>query len=205
MTWKLLLTFGLTTFTLNLIPGPAVMQVVGHSVSNGWLRAQASVFGILTGNFVYCAASALGLTAILLASHTVFNIIKYAGTAYLAWIALMLLMSKPSPVHQMREQHEAPAKLFVRSALLALSNPKSMLFFCAILPTFASDATSAPWTILLLGAVALGIEYCVLSTYCVGASVAGRSVHSLRFASATKYASGLMLLFAAIVVARTSI
>ncbi|WP_071769724.1 LysE family translocator [Burkholderia ubonensis] len=205
MDWKLLLTFSLTTFTLNMVPGPAVMQIVGHSITNGWLRAQASVLGILAGNFVYCAASALGLTATLLASHIVFNIIKYAGTAYLAWIALMLLFSKPKSPDQLHAEQASPLKLFTRSALLALSNPKSILFFCAILPTFTGDAPNIPRTILLLGAVALGIEYFVLSGYCFGASIARRSTNSARFALVTKYASGLMLLFAAIAVARTSI
>ncbi len=201
--WKLLVTFAATTFLLNLTPGPAVMHAIGQAMTNGWLRAQAGVFGILAGNLVYCAASALGLSAILFASPTAFDIVKYAGTAYLAWLALKILLSRGGAQALVQGRRESAAALFGRGALLALSNPKSMLFFCAILPTFAGNAHDIPKTIAWLGATALAIEYPVLLAYSVTASFARRWTSRPGFARGLSRVSGLMLLGAAVLVART--
>jgi hypothetical protein len=64
-----LVAFATTTFLMTITPGPAVMQVVGHSVSNGWQVSQASILGIFAANAIYCALSVLGLGAVILASQ----------------------------------------------------------------------------------------------------------------------------------------
>ncbi|WP_323123473.1 LysE family translocator [Burkholderia alba] len=205
MSWKLLASFAVMTFFLNLMPGPAVMQVVGQAMTNGWARAQAGIVGILAGNLLYCAVSALGLSAILFASPQLFAVVKYAGTAYLAWLAVKILFGRRGAAEIAAGQREPARRLFARGALLALSNPKSMLFFCAILPTFAGGTQHVTHAIALLGATAILIEYPVLLGYSMVASFASRLTDRPGFTRTVSYISGLMLLSAAIFVARMSI
>src|SRR5687767_9380997 len=82
------LAFAVTTLIMDLTPGPAVLKVVGDSMGNGWRPAQASVIGILAANAIYITAAALGLSGLFLAFPGLFDIVKWAGVSYLAWIGL---------------------------------------------------------------------------------------------------------------------
>jgi homoserine/homoserine lactone efflux protein len=171
-----LAAFVTTSTLLNITPGPAVMQVVGHSMVNGARSGQASIAGILSANAMYMALAALGLGALILAVPQLFEAIKWCGMAYLAWLGLKSLKGAwaghgagatatlPPP---------APAwSLYRQSFLLQGANPKSVVFFCALLPTFAGSADGAPMRIVMLGLLAIVIEYPVLLAYSLAASKA---------------------------------
>lgn len=204
---SLLLAFIGTNFLLNITPGPAVLQVVGHSVGNGWRRTQASILGILAANAMYCMMSALGLSALILAAPAMFDIIKWCGTAYLVWIGLrMLISSLQAGAMDIGTHKPAPlSALFKQSFVLQGANPKSVLFFCAMLPAFAGDADGAPQRILLLGMCAIILEYPVLLAYSLlGARMSAVS-NSIAARRVLQAGSGLALMGAAAMVARTSL
>jgi primary-amine oxidase len=92
-----LLAFATTTTLMNVTPGPAVMQVVGHSMSNGWRPAQASILGIFAANGLYCALSVLGLGALILAAPSLFEVLKWCGVSYLAWLGVKALRAAVRP------------------------------------------------------------------------------------------------------------
>lgn len=207
MELSLLLAFVGTNFLLNITPGPAVLQVVGHAVGNGWRRTQASILGILAANAMYCMMSALGLSALILAAPSLFEVIKWCGTAYLVWIGLRMLVSAAQAGGMEIGMHKPSAlsALFKQSFVLQGANPKSVLFFCAMLPTFAGDADGAPQRILLLGMCAIVLEYPVLLAYSLlGARMSGMS-NSISARRAMQAGSGLALMGAAAMVARTSL
>ena len=158
-----LLTFATTTTLMNVSPGPAVMQVVGHSMSNGWRPAQASILGIFAANALYCALSVLGLGALILTAPSLFEVLKWCGVFYLAWLGVKAL--RPG---------ERPRALFRQSFVLQGANPKSVLYFCTLLPVFAGDAEGAPLRIAVLGLVATVMEYPVLLGYSLLAASASR-------------------------------
>jgi threonine/homoserine/homoserine lactone efflux protein len=195
-----------TNFLLNITPGPAVMQVVGHSMANGWRPAQASILGILTANGMYCAFAALGLGALILALPQLFDAVKWAGMAYLAWLGLRALGNAfgSRPIETTASGHARPAELFRQSFLLQGANPKSVFFFCALLPTFAGSAVGAPARIALLGAVALVLEYPVLLAYALLAARARVVVTGGFGRRALDFLSGCVLLGAVSRVAATS-
>ena len=171
-----LVAFATTTFVMNITPGPAVMQVVGHSMSNGWKTSQASILGIFAANAMYCALSVLGLGAVILAAPSLFEVIKWCSVSYLAWLGLKALRSafREGAPRRAPTLQAGPLTLFRQSFLLQGANPKSVLYFCTLLPVFAGDAEGAPLRIVVLGLIATSMEYPVLLGYSLLASQASR-------------------------------
>lgn len=197
MNWHAFGMFLLTNLVLSLTPGPAVLLVTGHAAANGWQRSQASVLGIMSGNTVYCLLSALGLGVLFLRAPMLVSLVKGIGAAYLAWIGIKALLSADKPLVLKEAGPAAPACALYRQALvLQLSNPKSVLFFCALLPQFVAGG-DAVWPMLVLGFAAIVLEYPVLTAYSLLGAQARRmassryALHSLNVLSA-----GLLLLAA---------
>ncbi|MGZ5201813.1 MAG: LysE family translocator [Telluria sp.] len=191
MNWNAFGLFLLTNLVLSLTPGPAVLLVTGHAAANGWRRCQASVLGILSGNAVYCLLSACGLGMVFLHFPMLSRVVKGAGAIYLAYIGLRALFTAHKPlVLQHDATAAAPRALYRQALVLQLSNPKSVLFFCALLPQFISDGQSV-WAMLLLGFSAIALEYPVLTAYAIlGAQLrrlaaSGQAVHVLNLLSAS--------------------
>lgn len=175
----MLITFVFTNLALNVTPGPAVIQVTSHAYSQGWRRAQLSVLGILCGNALYCLLSAAGLGALLMKWPQVYQVLRYAGALYLVWLALKRLWhtSQRAADGTGAQTIASRPALFHESLLLQLSNPKSLLFFCALLPVFIGTTDgSGGWAILLLGLLAIALEYPVLLGYTlVSSTLASRA------------------------------
>jgi len=202
-----LVAFATTSFLLNITPGPAVMQVVGHSMTNGWRAAQASILGILAGNAMYCALSVLGLGTVILAAPSLFGAIQWCGVTYLAWLGLKALRSafKRQGVLQAATLRARPMELFRQSFVLQGANPKSVLFFCTLLPVFAGEAQGAPARIAVLGLVAIVTEYPVLLGYSLLAWRTSRWFQGERGRRIMDGLAGAALLMAAGTVARASL
>ncbi|MBA3805808.1 MAG: LysE family translocator, partial [Acidobacteria bacterium] len=130
MSIKLLLVFAVTEFLLSLTPGPAVFLVVSQGMKAGFKPSLRGTLGILSGNAIYFALSALGLGALLLASATLFQVIKYVGAAYLIFIGVKMLVSR-SETQKAGEQTVTPGRslrLFSQGLATQLSNPKAIVF-----------------------------------------------------------------------------
>lgn len=197
MSWHTLGIFLMTNFVLNITPGPAVMLVTSHSLVNGWRRAQFSVLGILSGNALYCLLSAFGLGTLFMRAPALVGIVKGVGALYLAWIGLRALMSSESSPLRATSRGEAPLALYRQALLLQLSNPKSVLFFCALLPQFAPAGAPALLSMLVLGFSAILLEYPVLCAYTALGAQATRLTASPRSMHVLRILSGTLLLAAA--------
>ena len=136
-------------------------------MANGWRPAQASILGILSANAVYCLCSALGVGAVILAAPQLFEAVKYAGTAYLAWLGISALRGAGTlgAAEVSVGPAARPSALFRQSFVLQSANPKSVLFYCAMLPVFAGAAEGAAARIVLLGIFSFVLEYPVLLAY----------------------------------------
>lgn len=185
-----LAAFATTTFLMNITPGPAVMQVVGHSMSHGWRATQASILGIFAANALYCALAVLGLGATILAAPSLFELIKWCSAGYLGWLGLKAVRAAvrggaaPLP----STSSAGPTTLFRQSFVLQGANPKSVLYFCTLLPVFAGEAEGAPLRIAVLGLVATLMEYPVLLGYSL---LAARASAWLRGAGRPRLLDGL--------------
>jgi len=189
-----LAVFCAAALALLVVPGPAVLYVVTQSVDHGRPAGLVSVVGVSTGGLVHMAAAALGLSSLLLSSATAFEIVKYAGAAYLIFLGVRRLLGKGEHAETAGVQRSS-RDLFRRGVLVQVLNPKTALFFFAFLPQFV-DTNGAPVSLQL---VFLGGLFLVLATMSDGAYAvaAGTMAERLRgsrtFKSAQRWVSGTVL------------
>lgn len=149
---------------LCLTPGPAVLYAFSVGARHGFRTSLSANAGVVTGNSVYFVLSALGLGAVILASHTLFVIIKWAGVIYLTWLGLQLIWG--SKRHHSEQVATPPlTRIFRGGVLLQLANPKSLVFFTAILPQFVDPSGTIWLQFLILGVTSQIIEAVVLGAY----------------------------------------
>jgi homoserine/homoserine lactone efflux protein len=197
MSLKLLLVFAVTEFLLSLTPGPAVLLIVSQGVTAGFRLSLQGAVGILTGNAIYFFLSALGLGTLLLASTTLFQIIKWLGIAYLILTGIRMLFSK-SPATEddaivdLEVTRKRPLKLFSQGLLTQLANPKAVVFFTALLPQFVSPNGQVLEQFLLLGVVSIAVEFPVLVSYGWLAQ-RGSRLFPERFSSLPRIAGGFLI------------
>jgi homoserine/homoserine lactone efflux protein len=196
MTVQSWLLFCVTETILCLIPGPAVLLVLATALRGGFSRATVAAGGILASNTFYFALSATGIAAVIVASHSVFAAIKWAGAAYLVWLGLRMLFSRAAETGDAPPANAQPRdRIFMRAFLVQSSNPKSLIFFVALLPQFISPYAAVPRQILILGITSVIIEFIVLSAYAALASRA-RNVAATRFSSSLERIGGGVLIAA---------
>jgi threonine/homoserine/homoserine lactone efflux protein len=190
-TTRTLLLFAPVALGLLVVPGPAVLYIVARSIDQGRAAGVASVLGIHTGSLVHVAAAAAGLSALLVSSAVAFGVVRYAGAAYLIVLGIRKLVERAA-----EDVAEPPARslrsIYVQGIVVNVLNPKTALFFLALLPQFVDVERGAVWsqmTVLGLAFIALG----VLSdgAYALAAARAGRSLRSsASFGRAQRYVSG---------------
>ena len=96
--------FAIAALALLIIPGPSVLYVVTRSVEQGRRAGLVSVLGLHTGTLVHIAAAATGLSALLLASATLFDVVKLAGAAYLIFLGISRLVKRAAPLERRVER-----------------------------------------------------------------------------------------------------
>ena len=147
------LTFMVAALLLNLAPGPDMLYVIGRSVGQGRKAGIVSALGIFAGCWVHILAAALGIAAILRSSPLAFNLIRYAGAAYLVYLGIRMLVQRSNLAG--RQLAPEPLKTIFRQGVITnVLNPKVAIFFLAFLPQFINEARgNVIWSILLLGLI----------------------------------------------------
>jgi len=143
---------------LNITPGPDTAYIIGRSVQMGWRGGAAAALGISTGCLVHVFAAAIGLSALLAASSVAFTAVKWAGAAYLCFLGVQLLLSRPgamTPAGAAATGVAIPLRqVFWQGALTNALNPKVALFFLAFLPQFvAAEAPHKAAAFVVLGLI----------------------------------------------------
>ncbi len=133
-----LLTFLIAALSLNIAPGPDMLYVIGRSVGGGRRAGIVSALGIFAGTLVHTLIVALGLAALLRSSSLAFNVIRYAGAAYLFYLGARLLASRDMPI-EMKLGDDTLLRIFRQGVITNVLNPKVALFFLAFLPQFVDS------------------------------------------------------------------
>jgi len=164
--------FSLAALALLLIPGPSVMYIVARSSSQGRRAGLVSVAGIHTGTLVHVAAAVLGLSAVIVASATAFNVVKYAGAAYLIYMGVRTMMTRIGPTSEQRLMARSNRQLYTDGFVVNALNPKTAVFFLAFVPQFvdADGAGSATLQLLMLSAVFVGLGLLTDGTWALTAA-----------------------------------
>lgn len=158
--------FVLAALALALLPGPDTLLAVGRTLAAGRRAGLLAVTGITAGCLVHVSAAALGITALIAASPLLFNVIKWIGALYLAWIGLQLVLTHARGDDAPKKDALGPqaAALELRRGFFTnVLNPKVGLFFISFLPQFLNPGppreTAIAVVILGLTFVAIGVVW----------------------------------------------
>lgn len=156
MTLETWIAFAIAAEIILVIPGPTVLLVVSQALAHGRKSVVPLVLGVLLGDFTALTLSLLGLSAVLSASAVLFNVLKWAGAAYLVYLGLRLWIAAP-PADQPDETTAVPngGTFLNRAFLVTMLNPKSIPFFVAFLPQFINPAQPALHQMVILGSTFL--------------------------------------------------
>jgi threonine/homoserine/homoserine lactone efflux protein len=193
--WTLFLT---ATVILLVIPGPSVLFVVARGIDQGFRAALYSSVGLALGDLFQVLCAAAGLSALLASSVALFQIVKFAGAAYLVFLGVRRILDRsadefPDPAADQDSARRAAAPGLVGQGFTVNAlNPKTALFFLALLPQFvAPDAGPAWLQILSFGAAFVVLGFMTNSLYGrLGERLGALARRSTRFQKATRYVGG---------------
>ena len=163
-------TFLLAGILLNLTPGNDTIFILTKSIAHGKKAGIISALGIGTGNIVHTTIAALGLSIVISKSPLLFNIIKYAGAAYLIYMGIKMLIDKSQLGTDPSNNNESNYLRIYRDGIVTnVLNPKVSLFYLAFLPQFIDPSavnTVLPFLILGFTFVTTGTIWCLtLATF----------------------------------------
>lgn len=156
--------FALLATLLTIAPGQDTFLVLRNATHGGFRAGVGTTAGVCSGLFLHASLSALGLSALLAASATVFSALEWAGAAYLAWLGVQSLLRARRPRSLPLEPggaqgHSAVVQGFLSNAL----NPKTATFYLALLPQFAVFPERVLLDSLTLGGVHFVISFAWLA------------------------------------------
>ena len=153
-------TFLLAAILLNITPGNDTIYILSRTIAQGRKAGIMSVLGIGTGSLVHTFFAAIGLSVIIAQSPILFNIIKYAGAAYLFYIGVSMILSKSPVINLITPKNEKYHKIYLQAVLTNVLNPKVALFFISFLPQFIDPTYSNHY----LSFIILGLSFTITGT-----------------------------------------
>jgi len=166
--------FLITSFIVVLIPGTGVIYTVSSGLFGGWRAGLFASLGCTAGIIPHLIASIAGLAAILHMSAVAFQAMKFAGVAYLLYLAWATWHDKGSITFNSTGVDTSSQNIVVRGFLLNILNPKLSIFFLAFMPQFVVADTGSPLPqLLLLSSVFMAMTLAVFIVY-------GLLAHSIR-------------------------
>jgi len=193
--------FAIAMFLWTTLPGPGLAVVVSRSLGSGPRAGFAVITGLVIADFIFLGIAFIGLLAIATTMGPMFQIVKYAGAAYLIWRGYRALVEADDPAVVQAEASSALMRDIGLGLLATLGNPKAILFFGAILPTFVDMTTVGVVDFLVLAGIVAGISYLVYGGCIVLADRTRRLMASTKVAKRLKQATGMLLIGSGIVVA----
>ncbi len=160
-----------TAILLTLMPGPDILFVIAQSISQDVKAGIVTACGLCTGLLVHITAAVLGISALIYSSSAIFSIVKFAGAAYMLYLAFCAFRAGTSSVHFSEKSAVAYGKLYQKGIIMNLLNPKVSLFFLALLPQFIQGRTNVPEQMVVLGSIFLAQALFIFS---VASLLAGR-------------------------------
>lgn len=204
MTPAMFIAFAAAVGVAMASPGPTIVTLIARVVTRGRGGLGWFCTGLIVGDVVWFSAAVFGLAALAQAAQPLFVILKYLGAAYLAWLAWRLWTAPAEPPSEGPAVAGEGPRLLAAGLVLALGNPKTMLFYVALLPAlFDLKHLDAATFGLLLGLLVAVFSF-VLAAYILAADRARRLVRSVRAVRLVNQVSGTVMGCAAVaIVVRT--
>jgi threonine/homoserine/homoserine lactone efflux protein len=166
--------FAATTLVLLVVPGPSVLYITARGAAQGRRAGLVSVLGVNTGTLVHVGAAVAGISALLVTSSAAFSVVKLAGAGYLVYLGLRTMLGRAGVGGGGEAGPRRLRRLYVDGMMVNLLNPKTALFFLALLPQFVDPASGPVWTqTLVLGLVVAALGTVTEGTYALVSAWAG--------------------------------
>ncbi len=157
--WPAFSIFLVAVLAVGASPGPGMMFAVARSVGQGRLAGTVSVLGLSAGSFTLCLAAALGVAAVIAASQTAYDLLRYGGAAYLIYLALRtLIVGGALPGRARAAKPDPLSRVFRQAYITNIMNPKSGLFYLSFLPQFTDPERGS----VLIQFILLGLIFNIL-------------------------------------------
>ena len=128
--------FMIAALAIGAAPGPGMLYVVARSLGQGGLAAFISVLGLSVGSFINCLIAAFGLAALLAISPLAFDVVRFVGATYLAYLAVKIVRADGGFAPVAPGEKIAGWTIFLQAVLTNIMNPKSSMFYLAFMPHF---------------------------------------------------------------------
>lgn len=177
-------------------PGPSAILCVSHGVAHGAKRTVSTIVGGMSASLTLMMLSALGLGAVIAASDTLFQVIKYLGAAYLVYLGVSTWRAPPqafdlSADDTARSGAAATGRtLFRKGFLVGIGNPKDLLFFSSLFPQFIDPGRPLMAQLLMLAATWLVVDGTVMMAYAKGGAALARRLKGSRLGKAFNRITG---------------
>jgi len=193
------LTFALVLLVAVISPGPAIAALVARIMARGTGGIAAFCAGLVIGDLIWLSCAMFGLAALAALFQPVFQIVKYAGAAYLLFLAWKLWRDSGAPV-QAEPVRGQGLQLFGAALLLSLGNPKIMLFYLALMPTVIDLTRLTMLDMAELAAIVAVVVSIVLTGYVILAAQARRMFTSPRALQTVNRTAGVAMVGAAVAI-----
>lgn len=201
MTIEMTLAFAAAFFVLAVTPGPGMAAILSRALVDGMSAGLTVAAGLILGDAIFLAIAIVGLSAIAATLGPGFQIVKYAGAAYLIWLGIKTWRAAGAPLAVEGQTSVSRAKDFALGLFVTLGNPKPILFYGALLPTFMDIQAASVVDFFVLMAVVVLITFAVYGSYIAMIERARRAFASTRAVQRLNQATGVMMIGSGVVVA----
>lgn len=181
----------MASLLLIIAPGPDIVFLVSQGVTRGPRAGFVTAMGLAAGNLAHTVGAALGVSVIFQTSAIAFNALKYAGAAYLLYLAWKTARATGGAVEVPQAGEARNESLFWRAVLMNVLNPKVALFFLAFLPQFASPSPGVGPVWMQMIFYGLLFTFLVVIVFGAFGLFAGRASSWLRRAASARAANAL--------------
>ena len=196
-----LLVFASAYLAVLILPGPGVTALIARVLARGPKGSPAFIAGFVCGALLWLTIASTGLALIASTFAALFLVIRYAGAAYLLYLAWKLWTAPANPTSQADASPTSRWRLFLTGMAINLGNPKVIVFFLALLPTVVNLTSLTPLGFVELVALAAMIASTVLAAYAMAAARARRLFTSRRAVRLMNRGSGIAMAGAAAAIA----
>ena len=205
MTVETWIAFTTACIVLTLIPGPSVLLVIGQSITRGKRAAMMCILGDVLGGIVLMGLSFVGVGAILAASAALFQIVKWAGVVYLAYLGYRQIAEARRDTGAQETPHLVTSSWgsFWAGTVTAILNPKAIVFYMAFLAQFIDPAKDLLPQLTILTVTSTLVVVVLLGAYAMIAARARQTFRSHRARRRMGYTGGTFMIGGSVLMATT--
>jgi len=201
MRTETIIALAIASFALMAAPGPGTLATVARGLAHGLGRTMNFILGIVAGDLIYLFLAIFGLSALANAYGEVFTLIRWAGAAYLIFLGIRAWRAPAVALDTASVERARPVRDFMGGLSLTLGNPKVILFYTALLPTFIDLGSLGRSDILIVAGVVSGVLFVTLATYAWLADRSRRIFRSERAVRIMNRGAGTVMIGAGVTIA----